>query len=348
MEYELMKMHLYDLNEDETFYRNYYFARQQQYSLEKFLSELDMKEIYKRKLLVLEKPETIPEVFEDSFFFDMTDNKSIIVQKHNRYSPPITHSHTFFELLYVYDGKCTQSISDVEITLHTGDICIVPPEIRHSISVFDDSIILNIMIRRDTLNTLFYSFMTSENALSSFFFNNIYSQRANDYILIHTGSDIQLKEAFLRMYWENLNKEKYYYETISSTLILCFYLIIRNYSDSIQMPEFAKKLDVQRYALIRYIQENYRDISLQSVADRFHFSPEYTSRLIKEATKMTYTQIVYRIRMEKSQELLLHTNMTISQISEEIGYDTSEHFIRQFKKYNNTTPTNYRRMHMVE
>ena len=87
MEYELMKMHLYDLNEDETFYRNYYFARQQQYSLEKFLSELDMKEVYKRKLLVLEKPETIPEVFEDSFFFDMTDNKSIIVQKHNRYSP---------------------------------------------------------------------------------------------------------------------------------------------------------------------------------------------------------------------------------------------------------------------
>ena len=54
MEYELMKMHLYDLNEDETFYRNYYFARQQQYSLEKFLSELDMKEVYKRKLLVLE------------------------------------------------------------------------------------------------------------------------------------------------------------------------------------------------------------------------------------------------------------------------------------------------------
>ncbi|MBR1691892.1 MAG: helix-turn-helix domain-containing protein [Lachnospiraceae bacterium] len=336
------------MNEDEVFYKNYYFARQQQYSLEKFLAELDMRMVLRRNLLVLERKETIPLIYEDSFFFDLTDNKSIVVQRHNRYSPVLTHAHTFFELIYIYDGRCTNTISGQKITMHTGDICIIPPEIEHSIAVFDESIVINIMIRRDTLNTIFYNFLTTQNILSSFFLNNIYARQANDYIIFHTGSDLPLKEAFLRMLWENQNKDRYYYEAISTTLALCFYLLIRNYEDSVQMPEFAHKQDVQRYALIRYIQENYQNITLQAIAKKFHYTPEYTSKLIKETTNMTYTEILLRIRMEKAQDLLANTNMTILQIAEEIGYDTAEHFIRQFKKFTTMTPTAYRKISAVQ
>ena len=69
MEYEALKMHIYDMNEDEIFYKKYYFARQQQYSLEKFLAELDMRMVLRRNLLILERKETIPLIYEDSFFF---------------------------------------------------------------------------------------------------------------------------------------------------------------------------------------------------------------------------------------------------------------------------------------
>lgn len=347
MEYEALKMHIYDMNEDEIFYKKYYFARQQQYSLEKFLAELDMRMVLHRNLLILEKKETLPLMFEDSFFFDLTDNKSIVVQRHNRYSPIYVHAHTFFELIYVYDGKCFNTISDQKIAMHTGDICIIPPEIEHSIAVFDESIVINIMIRKDTLNTIFYNFLTSQNILSSFFLNNIYAKQANDYIIFHTGSDLPLKEAFLHMLWENVNKERYYYEAISTTLSLCFYLLIRNYEGSVQMPEFTHKQDVQRYALIRYIQENFQSITLQEIAKKFHYTPEYTSKLIKETTNMTYTEILLRIRMEKAQDLLTNTHMPIASIAEQIGYDTSEHFIRQFKKYTTMTPTAYRKLNAV-
>ena len=68
MEFDAMKMHIYDMNEDELFYKSYYYARQQEYSLQKFLANLDMKDVLARKLLILEKKETVPLVFEDSFF----------------------------------------------------------------------------------------------------------------------------------------------------------------------------------------------------------------------------------------------------------------------------------------
>ena len=78
-----------------------------------------------------------------------------MVQKHNRYSPAIVHSHTFFELVYIYDGTCKQTISEQTISMKTGDFCVVPPGVDHSISVFDDSIVINIMLRRSTLHSMF-------------------------------------------------------------------------------------------------------------------------------------------------------------------------------------------------
>lgn len=347
MDVNALQLHIYEMNEDEKFYKEYYYARQQQYSLEKFISKLDMDDVLKRHLLIPELKETIPvgNIYEDTFFFDMNDTNSIIVQKHNRYSPPLFHKHTFFELLYVYDGKCKQKLQHTEFELKTGDICVIPPEIEHAIAVNDESIILNVLIRKDTLHNIFFNFLNTQNMLSSFFLNNIYAQKANDYIIFHTGSDFELRRAFLYMLWETVNKQLYCYQLIGNTLMQVFALLIRNYENTIEMPVFTHKSDVQRYAIIQYIQEHYSSVKLEDIAEKFHYTSEYTSKLIKETTGMTFTEITQRVRMEKAQDLLANTNMSVALISEEIGYDAPEHFIRLFKKYTQMTPSSYRKLH---
>ena len=333
---------IYQLNSEELFYKEQYEARQSG-QIHAYIARQNIKEITKRHLLIPEVPETIPPEFLDSFFFDVTDKDSIVVQKHNRYSPAIVHSHTFFELVYIYDGTCKQTISEQTISMKTGDFCVVPPGVDHSISVFDDSIVINIMLRRSTLHSMFYNFLNIPNKLSSFFLNNIYAKRANDYILFHSGIDPTLRESFIWMLWENMNKQEYFYHCITNTLLLVFYLLVRNYSESVQMPLFNDRMDVQRYAIIQYIQDNYRDVSLSTVAKRFHYSNEYTSRLIKDLMGMTYTEIVRTVRIERSQDFLTNTTMTVANIAEAIGYDTPEHYIRQFKKHTGITPSAFRK-----
>ena len=66
--------------------------------------------------------------------------------------------------------------------------------------------------------------------------------------------------------------------------------------------------------------------------------------LIKETTGMTFTEITQRIRMEKAQDMLSNTNLSVAAISEEVGYDAPEHFIRLFKKYTKMTPSAYRKI----
>ena len=215
--------------------------------------------------------------------------------------------------------------------------------VEHSISVYDDSIIINIMLRRNTLHSMFYSFLNTPNKLSSFFLNNIYAKRANDYILFHSGMDSYIRDSFCWMLWESINKQAYSYQCITNVLLLDFYLLVRNYSESVQMPLFNNRLDVQRYAIIQYIQDNYRDITLSTVAKRFHYSNEYTSRLIKDLMGMTYTEVVRTVRIERSQDFLANTTMTVANIAEAIGYDTPEHYIRQFKKHTGMTPSAYRK-----
>lgn len=343
MDANALKQHIYDVTEVEAFYREYYLAGKNPDSLREFLKNLDMEMVLSKHLLIKEKKETIPDVYEDYFFFDLSDNDSIIVQKHERYSPDIEHSHTFFEISYIYDGRCTQTISGNTIEMRTGDFCVIPPGIRHSFAVFDDTIAINIMLRRDTLHTMFYSFLNTRNILSSFFLNNIYAKKANDYIMFRTGQDAAISESFIWMLTESRNKEEYHYQAITNTLLLDFYLIIRRYSESVQMPLFGSRVDVQRYALIQYIQENYKDVTLSDLSNKFHYSNEYTSRLIKELTGLNYTDILRTVRIERSQDLLANSTMTVQTIAEAVGYDTTEHYIRQFKKHTGMTPSAYRK-----
>lgn len=343
MDYEALKNEVYQLNEDEMFYKEYYYARQQEYSLHEFLSKTDMKRVFSRHLLIPEIAETIPPRFEDSFFFDVSKHSSIMTTRHNRYSPAIIHDHTFFELIYVYDGACQQQISNNSLSLRSGDICIVPPGIKHSIGVFDNSVVLNCLIRKNTLHNIFFNFLNNPNILSSFFLNNIYSENGNDYIVIHTGNDPEIKRGFLYMYWESINQSLYWDQMISYTLMLIFGLLIRNYEKSIEVPTFTQKVDVQRFALLQYIQENFASVTLDQIAERFHYTPEHTSRLIKSTTGLTFTQILQRIRIEKAQVLLQDTNLTVTDIANQVGYETTEHFIRLFKKEMKVTPTQFRK-----
>lgn len=344
MEYETLRSEIYKLNEDELFYQRYYYARQQEYSLQKFLAELDMEQVRRHNLLVPELPETIPSRFEDTFFFRPDSNTAILTQRHNRYSPPIVHDHTFFELIYVYDGTCKQTISQSKITLQTGDICIIPPGIKHSISVFDNSVVLNCLIRKSTLHNIFFNFLSNPNILSAFFLNNIYSENGNDYIIFHTGSDMEIRRGFLYMYWESINHSLYFDQMIGYTLMLVFGLLIRNYEKSAELPVFTQKTDVQRFALLQYIQDHFSTVTLEDIAARFSYTPEYTSKLIKTTTGKTFTQILQQIRIEKAQVMLQDTNLSVANIANQIGYENPEHFIRLFKKKIGMTPTAYRRV----
>lgn len=84
------------------------------------------------------------------------------------------------------------------------------------------------------------------------------------------------------------------------------------------------------------------EISLKSAAESLHLSVVYLGQLFKKETELSFNQYLNLVRIKKAQHLLLHTQQTINEISEVIGYNNTNYFSKMFKKLNGITPKEFR------
>ena len=84
--------------------------------------------------------------------------------------------------------------------------------------------------------------------------------------------------------------------------------------------------------IMNYIQENYIDITLDDLAEKFFLSKPYVSKYIKEKSGVTFGELVKKIRMKKARALLKSSNMTVENIALSVGYQNVEHFNRFVQK----------------
>lgn len=95
---------------------------------------------------------------------------------------------------------------------------------------------------------------------------------------------------------------------------------------------------------IEYIHKNKSEhITADKVAKVCHLSTSYFSRLFTKETGENFSTYVSRLKIEWSKTLLEETEMTINEISEELGFNESGYFIKVFKKYEGITPFIYRK-----
>ncbi|GIP35877.1 AraC family transcriptional regulator [Paenibacillus sp. J2TS4] len=85
------------------------------------------------------------------------------------------------------------------------------------------------------------------------------------------------------------------------------------------------------------------EISLDLLADKLNLSSAYLSVYIKEHTGVNFIDHMNGIRMQKAKELLSHTTLTVTEISQQVGYRNVTSFNRMFKKWTGTSPTEYRK-----
>lgn len=83
-------------------------------------------------------------------------------------------------------------------------------------------------------------------------------------------------------------------------------------------------------------------ISLSDAAEAVDLSAPYLSRLFKEVVGENFNEYVNTRRMLSAQRQLLTTGATVDQIARNVGFTTSNYFIKRFKQYFGATPAAYR------
>ncbi len=91
-----------------------------------------------------------------------------------------------------------------------------------------------------------------------------------------------------------------------------------------------------------FINTNYLTVTLDELSEEFHLSKPYLSKYIKAKSGKTFGELVKNVRMKKARTLLKGSSMTVEAISDAVGYQDVEHFIRLFKKKYGMTPVQFR------
>jgi len=95
---------------------------------------------------------------------------------------------------------------------------------------------------------------------------------------------------------------------------------------------------------ILYMQENYsEDISLDMIAHAVNISPAYLSSIFKKETGKNVIQYLEDIRITKAFSLLNDSDLSITDISRMVGYNTPHYFAQIFKKLTGVSPSQYRK-----
>ncbi len=203
MDHSMVLSYLQKMNPDEITYRDYYYAKKE-HQLDTYLAGLSVDDLKRRKILI---PELVPDNTTsnmlDDEYFDATSKNSVYLSKHNRYTPRFEHTHVFFEIIYVLQGQAAHYVLGEKMTLHKGDLCLVSPSIYHSIFVDDDeSLVINILIRRKTIEDIFHNVLRDNSIISTFFLNSLYLKKHESYLLFHTAEDQDIEDSILEMYLE--------------------------------------------------------------------------------------------------------------------------------------------------
>lgn len=92
-----------------------------------------------------------------------------------------------------------------------------------------------------------------------------------------------------------------------------------------------------------YIENHYgEEIHLNTLAELVYVHPTYLSILFKKKTGRNFKEYLTGVRIEKAKEMLKDLSLRITDISTNVGYESSKHFSKVFKEVTGMTPKDWR------
>ena len=346
--YDKTKDFLRDYTGEETVYKFYYELVQKGASGQEILAAL--KKQYPDPTINWRHywmPEVFPELNDIGVSeMIMTFEDDIKIATHTRFHPLFEHTHQFFEMIYVIKGCCTNNIGGTSVDMVENSICVIPPVVSHSIGNFDDSVIVNILVKKAAFDHLFEA-VTEEpgNLLGELIKYGIDGSSPYACLYFPDTSIPGLTDLVEQLINERDRNDKLEYPIKKALLFAIIAKLSRIAPDNVVCVKVSDNTPRTIYAIKKYLEQNYRTATLASVAKEFHYSVPYLSKIVHMYTGITFGALVRDIKMSAAAEKLTQTNLPLNMIAEQVGISTPSYFSKSFYAWSGMTPREYRKKH---
>lgn len=251
-----------------------------------------------------------------------TRNKKIACElKDSVHVPP--HLHEAIEVVYVTNGSVELGVGKELYHLNEGDLGIVFPNIIHHYQVFSKG-----------ENRAIYLFM--EPSFFPGFLEDLKLYCPENPVITKENlqSDIVSSVKMLTEIEDDNSIMGHAY----AQMILAYV-----FSTAKLIEKDAIKEDNLIYNAVSYVAENYREgISLDSMAQDLGVSKYVLSRMFAKIFHCNFCKYVNKTRLNYAVSYLENSNISITELCLECGFDSQRTFNRVFKEEYKMTPREYR------
>lgn len=172
-------------------------------------------------------------------------------------------------------------------------------------------------------------------------FDNLFEQIS---ITLTPEADTQVLQIAALIEHEWNNYDEYSNAIIEGLVIQLFVTALRGQSVSPDIDKILKEKHLPLVDALHYIQKSYaEDPSLDQTASTVHVSGAHLSRLFKSELGTSYSRFLTEVKLTHAMNLLLNTNLPISEVAGQCGYQNSNYFCDAFKKVIGLSPLKYRK-----
>ena len=277
-------------------------------------------------------------------FFDYKENKQHgtfdfpiefyhVSPEHPRYNMPY-HWHTEYEMIRILEGELSLVISDTKLLAKAGDILFIQDGVFHGALpnncvyeciVFD----MKLLLKENNICTKQIQDIINKKKIIKYKLPiNITNLKSCCDNLFESMQSTEIGHEFI----------------IQGALYTLLGLILSNelYENGKTIHKNTEKRLLQFKNVITLIENEYASqLTLDDLAKACYMTPKYFCRFFFEMTNKTPIEYLNYYRIECACEQLLTSDLPITEIAFNCGFNDTSYFIKTFKKYKGVTPKQY-------
>ena len=283
----------------------------------------------------------------ESMYFELKENKphgtkddpfsTYHIKNEGRSFQIPVHWHDELEIIYVKSGFLTVSISGENYIGTPGDAFVVSPGNLHFMGSQTGTV--------DYFTFLFpleYISFCTDDMLD----DKLLEPLNSGHLMINPrvkDSAKELCEQLIDIYMAENDETESKITAQIKTKIILLQFILEMWKKGFVIENDTSGRNIVEKEMVSYIQQNFMEkISLKEFSEQFHLSKKYISRYFKEHFHITLSQYITHLRLEYAKQLLQDTDIPVTEIAMQSGYQNVSYFIRSFKKTYGISPLKYR------
>lgn len=250
---------------------------------------------------------------------------------HPRYKMAF-HWHGFTELIHVIKGELSITLDNKNFSAKAGDVLFVNSEVIHGATPKNceyECLVFN------------PAFLKTGNVQCDLFIDDLLSRH---FCLPERIEDEETKAVVCTL-MQTMYEQKKGYTFQALGLTMQFFGLMQQ-KGLFAREEYATKDAAKIYKLkkvLKFIRDNFAsEITLDDMAREADLSTKYFCSFFKNMTGTTPVKYLLTYRIERAARKLLGTDMSITQIAYDCGFNDLSYFIKTFKEIKKITPKAYR------